>query len=173
MIHDKRPLARSMGGRRLPLLLFAALSTAAGACDAEGECGPERAEVARVLDGDTIELSSGEKIRYLLIDAPEVSSPAECFAAEARELNSELVAGRMVGLRYGEVCEDRFGRTLAYVSVGERDIGALLVERGYACVLYIPPGGAERVDEYRALERRAELGGRGLWGLCEENPCRS
>ena len=51
--------------------------------------------VSRVIDGDTIELSSGEKIRYLEVSTPEMS-PLECYAQEATQKNSELVLGKTI-----------------------------------------------------------------------------
>jgi len=160
-----------------PALAAALLVTAA--CDADGRgggsggagrCGPETATVSRVIDGDTVELSSGERVRYLLVDTNELSSN-DCFATEARDFNVSVVAGREVELTYDEECTDDFGRLLAYVRVGDRDLNALLVERGYACVLFIPPNGTERVDELRALERIAESERQGMWGACEEVAC--
>lgn len=124
-----------------------------------------------MLDGDTIELESGEKIRYLMIDSPEVGNNLECYGDEAKVLNTELVAGKNVQLRYDVECTDRFDRLLAYVSVGDREINSLMVERGYACVLYIPPNGAERNSEFERLESMAKQADKGLWGACDTNPC--
>lgn len=138
-------------------------------------CGPSEGTVARVLDGDTIELESGETIRYLMIDTPEIShnssEVAECYADEAKQANEDLVAGQTVNLDYDTECTDRFGRLLAYVSVGDREINSLLVERGYACVLHIPPNGADRKTEFQTLESLAKADEKGLWGTCESNPC--
>ena len=39
--------------------------------------------VIKIYDGDTVTLSTGERVRLLQIDTPELS-PAECFADEAR-----------------------------------------------------------------------------------------
>ncbi len=85
-------------------------------------CGPHEAEVARIIDGDTIESGSGERVRYLMVDAPETTGGhrgghEECFGANAVALNTALVLGKRVTLRYDVECEDRFGRALAYVSV--------------------------------------------------------
>lgn len=135
------------------------------------QCGPSEAEVARVIDGDTIELASGERVRYLLIDSPESTSEQECWGAEAAQANRDLVEGRRVRLHYDTECEDDFGRLLAYVFIGEREINRLLLERGHACVLHIPPNGDEIVAEYRALADTAEALGRGLWAVCEPAPC--
>ena len=103
-------------------------------------CGPSSAEVTRVIDGDTIEILNGDRIRYLLIDTPELSSN-DCFSSEAKELNSELVLGKTLSFEYDEVCEDNFGRLLAFASIGDRSINETMIERGYACTLFIPPNG--------------------------------
>jgi micrococcal nuclease len=69
-------------------------------------------------------------------------------------------------------CQDTFGRTLAYVAVDGQDVNKLLVERGYACVLHIPPDGDSRAAEFEALETAARTARRGLWGACDPIPCR-
>jgi micrococcal nuclease len=150
--------------------LFAA-ALACG-CTDESTCGPPRALVQRVIDGDTIELAGGERVRYTLVDAPEITNGKNaCFGAEARQLNRELVEGRVVDLAYGSRCQDRYERLLAYVRVDGLDVNAELVRSGFACVLYIPPDGEDRVAEFRALQRDAQVEGAGLWGACEARPC--
>ena len=117
------------------------------ACDGAGgsACGPTEATVAHVVDGDTVELQTGERVRYLLVDTPEITNGKnDCFGAEARDFNRNLVEGKTITLRYDVECEDRYGRLLAYVEVDGRDVNRLLVDRGYACVLHIPPNGEER-----------------------------
>lgn len=148
------------------------------ACNSAGPgepaCGPSSAVVARVIDGDTVELDTGNIIRYLSIDTPEIGREGgtdDCFGAEARMFNSDLVLYREISLLYDVECNDRFERTLAYVSVGTTEINALLVERGYACELYIPPNGADRHDELASLEAQAKAAGRGMWGACEVITC--
>lgn len=150
-------------------LVLAAIPAACGA--PESACGPAAGVVGRVIDGDTVELSSGERVRYLLVDAPEIGAGREeCYGAAARDFNRSLVEGRDVTLRYDRECTDRFGRLLAYVSVAGREVNASLVEGGYACVLYVPPNGADRVTDFEAIERRARAERRGLWA-CTKNPC--
>lgn len=143
------------------------------ACDAPAErCGPSSGVVARVIDGDTVELATGETVRYLLVDTPESTGGAtDCFGENAARANGDLVLGQEVALAYDVECEDRFGRLLAYVSVGDVEVNTRMVDRGYACVLYIPPNGADRVAELEALEASARAAGRGMWGVCEEITC--
>ncbi|NVJ08465.1 thermonuclease family protein [Myxococcus sp. AM001] len=150
----------------------ACLLAACGGGDADVACGPASGRVAEVLDGDTVVLESGERVRYLLADAPErTGAGGDCFGPEAHAFNRGLVAGRRVTLSYGEACEDRFGRLLAYVSVDGREVNTLLVERGHACVLHVPPAGRSRRAEFEALEARARLARRGVWGACAPVPC--
>lgn len=81
--------------------------------------------VARVIDGDTIELAGGELVRYIGVDAPEtrrrigarwIEDP-EPFGREATEANRRWVEGRRVRLEYDVERRDRYGRLLAYVYV--------------------------------------------------------
>lgn len=134
--------------------------------------GPDHAIVTNVVDGDTIDLDSGVRIRYILVDTPESTNGAtDCFGQNAKTFNTDLVLNKEVELTYDVEREDRFGRTLAYVSVGEVDVNATLVDRGYGCVLFIPPDGESRHDEFEALEATAKAEGRGMWGQCAVVTC--
>jgi micrococcal nuclease len=164
---------------RLPALAVAlTLACVSGCTDAaldggEGasECGPSTATVTRVIDGDTIELSSGERVRYLMIDTPESTTETECFGPEAKLLNEMLVDGKQITLRYDQECTDDFDRLLAYVEVSGQEINRVMVERGYACVLHIPPNGDDVTAEYDALEFEARMLDKGLWAACDPTPC--
>jgi micrococcal nuclease len=127
--------------------------------------------VAKAIDGDTIELADGKRIRYLLVDTPETFGTTECYGPEAKSFNTSLVEGQTVSLSYSEACTDKYDRLLAYVSLEGRDVNRLLLERGYACVLYIPPAGSERKDDYEAAQSLAKSEKRGHWGACSDNPC--
>ena len=151
---------------------------AAAACDGElppvepSECGPSEAVVARVIDGDTVELEGGQRVRYLLIDTPEsTQGKDDCFGQEAAEANRGLVEGQRVALAYDKECRDRYDRLLAYVHTPDGEVGRILVRGGHACVYVIHPPGQEREAEYRALEREAQLLRAGLWGACPVPTC--
>jgi micrococcal nuclease len=133
-------------------------------------CGADEAKVTRVIDGDTIELENGAKIRYLLVDTPEVSGGAECYGTNAQQFNSDLVLNKTVEISYDVQCTDNFGRTLAYVRVDGQEVNTLMIQRGYGCVLHIPPNGESRVEEFRALQTDAKNAMRGLWGACNPLP---
>ena len=154
--------------------MAAVLAAALAACDggASSRCGSTEAVVERVIDGDTIELAGGERIRYLMVNAPETTGGKnECYGTNAVTFNTDLVRGKMVQIRHDLDCQDQFGRTLAYVTVNGQEVNTLLIERGYACVLHIPPNGDDRADELEALEDTARLAKRGLWGACDPIPC--
>ena len=128
------------------------------------------AVVARVVDGDTVVLRGGERVRYIGVDTPESvkpGTPVQCYAKAASRANDRLVEGRRVRLRYDDEREDRYGRTLAYVyRAGDGlFVNAELVRRGYARVLTIPPDDAH-ASRFRRLATRARRAGRGLWGAC-------
>lgn len=149
-------------------LKWAAIVIGVAACGG----GPDHAVVTNIVDGDTIDLDTGVRIRYLLIDTPESTNGAtDCFGQNAKQFNSDLVLNKEVELTYDVEREDRYGRTLAYVSVGDVEVNTTLVERGYACVLYIPPDGEDRKDEFEALEATAKAEGRGMWGQCTVVTC--
>lgn len=157
----------------LLLLLGCGASTSGNDAGVESKCGPSSGTVASVIDGDTITLTSGVKIRYLLVDAPEITAGKnDCYGAEARDFNKSIVEGKNVTLAYDEAaCTDRFGRTLGYVTVDGTEVNKLLVERGFACVLNIPPAGSSRADEFFAAERVAKSANRGVWGACNPVTC--
>ena len=151
---------------KLALLVLAGCGTTPGS-----DCGPSSGMVDRVIDGDTIVLTTGEKIRYLLIDAPETTNGHnDCYGSNASTFNSDLVLNKTVGLSYDEQCTDMYGRLLAYVSVDGMDVNELMVQRGYACVLFIPPDGKSRYDEFKMYQADAKAMSKGIWGSCDPLP---
>jgi micrococcal nuclease len=133
-------------------------------------CGATEGKVTRVIDGDTIELESLVKIRYLLVDTPEVSGGVECFGENAKQYNTDLVLNKTVQISYDEQCTDNFGRSLAYVTVDGEEINTLMIRNGYACVLFIAPNGESRREEFEALQLDAKNARRGLWSACNPLP---
>jgi len=142
-------------------------------CGGTPACGPSHGVVQQVIDGDTIVMADGTKIRYLLINAQEITKGHnDCYGQEARAYNVDLVQGKDVQLTYDpKQCKDRFGRTLAYIGVGGQSVNALEVQRGYACVDYIPPAGADKVASYQTMQSTAQQQQRGMWGACTVGPC--
>lgn len=96
----------------------------------------EKAVVTRVIDGDTIEIEGGERVRYLGIDTPEIaydSQPTQPFGIEATNRNKELVEGKTVYLQKGTRNVDEYGRLLRYVYTDDGTfVNAELVAEGLA-----------------------------------------
>ena len=127
--------------------------------------------VERVVDGDTVVVEGGHRVRLIGVDTPETKDPrkpVQCFGREAAAYVSSLLR-QGTGVRLvGDVEErDAYGRTLAYVYrlADGLFVNAELVRQGYAQVLTIPPNVAH-ADELLALARAAREQGRGLWTAC-------
>ncbi|RAK52624.1 thermonuclease family protein [Phenylobacterium deserti] len=103
-----------------------------------GAAGGELARVARVVDGDTLLLVGGERVRLLNIDAPEMPARASCereaaLALEAKaRLENLAPAGAAVTLRRDGEDRDRYGRLLRRLEVDGEDVGQRLTREGLA-----------------------------------------
>ncbi|MFT3710188.1 MAG: thermonuclease family protein [Archangium sp.] len=153
------------------LLVFA--GALAACAPAMSKCGPSTAQVDFIVDGDTIELTGGTRIRLLLVDTPETTQGKnDCYGQEAKAYTSSLVAGKTVELTYDEAsCTDRYGRTLAYVKVDGVELNTELAKRGLACFLFIKPGGSARQEEFSTYVSEAQTNRTGMWGACSSIPC--
>lgn len=129
--------------------------------------------VSRVVDGDTIELSSGQKVRYIGVDTPEVvdpRKPVQCFGVEASNKNKELVLGKTVRLEKDISETDKYGRLLRYIWVGETLVNDYLVRQGYAHASSYPPD-VKYQEQLTQAEAEARISNRGLWSSCSSpNP---
>ena len=142
-----------------------------GACSGDGPCGPSQATVTRVIDGDTVVLDDGRKIRLLLVDTPETTDGHnDCYGSNAAQFTSDMVLNKSVKLDFDVECTDKYGRTLAYVTVDGMELNTLLVQRGYGCVLHISPDGDARYQEFMGYQVEAKSAGRGLWSACMPLP---
>ncbi|MDP3997654.1 MAG: thermonuclease family protein [bacterium] len=122
--------------------------------------------VKRVIDGDTIELETGQKVRYIGIDTPETvhpDKPVQCFGKEASAKNTSLVAGKRVRLEKDVSETDRYGRLLRYVYVGDTFVNDYLVRQGYANSSSYPPD-VKYQEQFKQAEQEARVNKRGLWG---------
>ncbi len=124
--------------------------------------------VKRVIDGDTVELESGLRVRYIGINSPEVAERGVegCLAAAAQEANNNLVQGKTVRMERDTSDKDRYGRLLRYVWLDTIQLNATLVEQGLARAIAYPPD-VKYQKELAAAETRAKGARRGMWGdLC-------
>jgi len=136
--------------------------------------------VRRIVDGDTIVLSDGTKVRLIGVDTPEIHNSEKLLkdsrrsgrdirtiqrmGSRAKEFTKRKCLGKAVRLEYDVERKDRYGRTLAYVRLED---GALLnaeiIRSGYGRLMTIPPN-VKYADLFLNLEREARKGSKGLWG---------
>lgn len=150
-------------------LRFAAITNEATSTAQETSRG-EYVLVTRVIDGDTIELSDGRRVRYIGIDTPETVDPrrpVQCFGKEASQENKRLVDGKTVRLEKDVSETDKYGRLLRYVYVGDEMINTVLVREGFAVSSTFPPD-VKHQELFLQAQQEAREHGRGLWATCIE-----
>jgi micrococcal nuclease len=137
--------------------------------------------VVEVTDGDTVvvRLPTGtERVRLIGIDTPELHDSEkmdreiartgksreaiQAMGRAARDFTAATLAGRTVALESDVEPRDRFGRTLAYVWLDDVLVNELIVERGWATLLTMPPN-VRFAGRLRAAEARARAAHAGLW----------
>ncbi len=131
----------------------------------------EQGTVTSVVDGDTFKVEvdgTTETVRIIGIDTPETvhpSKPVQCFGKEASNALKEVLDGEEVMLEKNPAEErDKYGRLLRYVEIDGADIGASMIEEGFAYSYKQYPH--PRLEEYNELEQEAREENRGLWGNC-------
>jgi micrococcal nuclease len=125
--------------------------------------------VTRVIDGDTIEIEGGKKVRYLGIDTPETvdpRKPVQCFGIEASNENKKLVLGKRVKLEKDISETDKYGRLLRYVYVDDIFVNDYLVRNGYAYAVTFPPD-VKYQQQFLEAQKEARENKRGLWSACQ------
>ena len=127
-------------------------------------CGlpPDMARVTQVVDGDTITIEGGYRVRYIGIDTPEVYPQPEAFGREAWQANRRLVEGKEVRLERDVSETDKYGRLLRYVYVDGVFVNAELVKQGLARAKAYPPD-TKYQDYLEKMETEAREAGRGIW----------
>ncbi|MFA5403962.1 MAG: thermonuclease family protein [Ignavibacteria bacterium] len=137
--------------------------------------------VKRVVDGDTFELSSGEKVRLLGIDTPEkyeskkLEKDVEAKGQDKKTIKKlgklasdyvkNFVEGKKVILEKEPNYEDkdRYGRLLRWVYLEDGTfVNGKIVKDGYAQVYEKFP--VSKLDELRKYQKEAKDNNRGLWG---------
>ncbi len=135
----------------------------------------EKSRVKKVIDGDTIQLENGKKVRYIGIDTPETVDPRkqiQCYGKEASEKNKALVLGKEIYLEKDVSETDRYGRLLRYIYIKHDDTGKLeminekLVREGFAYASTYPPD-VKHQKIFQAAEKDARENQRGLWQNCK------
>ena len=135
--------------------------------------------VQRVVDGDTLKLENGERVRLIGIDTPELHESdklrrdsqrsgqeekmIKAMGKQAYEFTKNLVEGKRVRLEFDLERTDRYGRLLAYVYLKDGTfVNAEIIKQGYASLMTYAPN-VKYVDLFRKLYTEARENQRGLW----------
>ncbi len=135
--------------------------------------------VKRAVDGDTLELENGERVRLIGIDTPELHesdklrrdaqrtgqdiATIQKLGAQAYEFTKGLVEGKRVSLEFDVERYDTYKRLLAYVYLKDGTfVNAEIVKQGYASLMTFPPN-VKYADLFLKLHKEARENKRGLW----------
>jgi endonuclease YncB( thermonuclease family) len=124
--------------------------------------------VARVIDGDTLDLTNGQRVRLLQIDTPELGG-GECYSRAARKALLRLAPeGGAVTLEADPALDrvDRYGRILRYVERDGVNVNIRLVLDGAAAPYFYRGERGKYAARLVAAVTRAKSAQRGLWGAC-------
>ncbi len=127
-----------------------------------------------IIDGDTVVLKDGKRIRLIGIDTPEIGykgNASQPGAEDARDFVRGLISpDHLYQLQYGIEQQDHHGRSLAHLFLTDgRNLQALLLAQGYATSLNIPPN--LRYSECYQQQVQAAIQAKlGIWNLKQYQP---
>ena len=124
-------------------------------------CFAQETKVVRVIDGDTFEIESGERVRMIGINTPEIS---DIFGREAKQHLSDLILGKFVDLQKDNISKnrDRYQRLLRYVFLDGVDINNKMIFDGYAFA-YLKYHFSKK-QSYKSSQMIAQKRNIGMWG---------
>ncbi|MDP3724697.1 MAG: thermonuclease family protein [bacterium] len=120
--------------------------------------------VRRVIDGDTVELEGGGRVRLIGIDTPEVG---DCYATEATLYLRSLIEGKSVALEKDVSETDRYHRLLRYIWIDDVFVNEQLVQGGFAHSSTFPPD-VKYQQRFIEAERQSRGAKEGLWLACTD-----
>jgi len=143
----------------------------------------DKAFIARVVDGDTVKLSDGRRVRLIGVDTPELHysekllrdadrsrrdiKSVQEMGRKAADFTRRLCEGRAVRIETDVRKLDKYGRLLAYLYLEDGTfINAKIIEEGYGQVMTIPPD-VKYADYFLKMERDARQKRKGLWAVTE------
>jgi len=122
-------------------------------------------KVKRVIDGDTLLLTNGERVRLIGVDTPETKhpqKPVEYFGREAYLFTKQMVDGKEARFEFDRQKRDRYGRLLAYVYLLDGTfLNAEIIRQGYGFAYVKFP--FKYMEEFRRYEREARENKKGMW----------
>lgn len=126
------------------------------------------AAVERIVDGDTLVIRGGQRVRLVQIDSPEAGS--ECYAKDAtRELARLARPGLRIVLELDPRLDrvDRYGRLLRYVHTARANVNVELVRRGAATPWFYDGERGRYAAKLLAAVSGARGAARGMWRACQ------
>lgn len=123
--------------------------------------------VSRVIDGDTVELANGDRIRLLGMDAPEKDQP---YYTESRDNLKGAIEGKVVRMERDVTNADKYGRFLRYIYLDDHFVNLEMVQSGLAYA-YIQNPDNKYKDQILEAEAAARKSGIGIWGRSEYADC--
>lgn len=129
--------------------------------------------VTRVVDGDTLLLETGHRVRLIGVDTPETKHPdrpPEPWGWEASEFTRGLVDQKLVRLDYDRERFDRYQRVLAYVYCDGWLLNEELIRAGLSPAKTTFPFRSDMQRRFRNAEQQAREAGRGLWSQPTPQP---
>lgn len=121
--------------------------------------GLQNKKVTRIVDGDTLVISTGETVRLIGIDTPEKE---DCYSTNTANRLRELVLDKEISIEYDQSEKDRYSRTLLYVWVNGSFVNEVLVKEGYADAKRYPPD-IKYAPVLEAAEEEAKSKNLGIW----------
>ncbi len=122
-------------------------------------------KVKRAIDGDTLLLINGERVRLIGVDTPETKhpqKPVEYFGREAYLFTKQMVDGKEARFEFERQKRDRYGRLLAYVYLSDGTfLNAEIIKQGYGFVYTRFP--FKHMEEFRRYEKGARENRKGMW----------
>lgn len=170
----RRPRKTSLGVAVLVALLLAARACSDSNIEHEADTPASVTEslaagehrIRRVVDGDTLLLDDGSRVRLLGVDTPETvkpDTPPEPWGAEASQFTHDFLAGGTVRLDFDRERVDAYGRYLAYAWVGDRLLNEELLRAGLGRPLLQFNYSSSMKTRFRKAADEARQAERGIW----------
>ncbi|UCD63049.1 MAG: thermonuclease family protein [Candidatus Zixiibacteriota bacterium] len=124
----------------------------------------DRFTVKAVIDGDTVELLGGDRLRLLSIDTPEDGEP---YYDEACRFLADIALGKTARIEYARVRRDRYGRLLGYLYIDSVFVNLAILENGLGNLYLFEDSdvGRSETGQLLAAQRDALRSGRGIWSV--------
>lgn len=135
--------------------------------------------IKRAVDGDTLVLENGQRVRLIGIDTPEIHESNKLYRDSRKtgqdirviqglgrrslQFTKDLVEGKRVRLEFDVEKHDKYGRLLGYIYLKDGTfVNAEIIKQGFASIMTIPPN-VKYADLFLRLYQEARENKRGLW----------